>query len=284
MEVSKLSLSKDYQNQESAKMVILKWLQDHPEQTRSTNCMQIAKCIAPTCSYTAGSLAHVVQKLVDVEALTKYGNKRRSNFYINYMHSLITDEMLAKAPEEDRKRVLERRAKLAENQHIDEKGNTVTTEMPLEGHESLSKATETIEMNNNTNEGNTIMNNALIDDVKFNELNENKIQKSLRNNELFQSLINKAILGNATEDINDATGMDLLKVSERWTIRKQFSLMEGKHYYKLYKEVFYVNNMHKFYTDTVLPTVYRRIAAQKESGDREWAENVSREMHISIVE
>lgn len=121
-------------------------------------------------------------------------------------------------------------------------------------------------------------------DTKFNELNENKIEKSLRNCKAFNDALVKATKGKFDEDIADVTGMDLLKVNEKWSIRKQFSLDEGKHYYKLYKEVFYIENPHKYYFETVEPTVFRRISGQHETGDKEWAEAVAKEMGINIVE
>lgn len=121
-------------------------------------------------------------------------------------------------------------------------------------------------------------------DKRFEELNENKVQKSLRNSKEFAEVLARAQKGEFDEDIDDAYGMDLLKVTEIWSIRKQFSLEEGKFYYKLYKEVFYVADPHKYYFDTVEPTILRRISGQKETGDKEWADAVSKEMGIKIVE
>jgi hypothetical protein len=122
------------------------------------------------------------------------------------------------------------------------------------------------------------------EDIKFKELNENKIEKSIRNTKEFMEAINRVAKGEFDEDIEDAYQLPLLKIAERWTIRKQFSLEEGKHFYKLYKEVFYLENPGKYYFQEVQPTIYRRIAAQHENGDKEWAEAVAKEMHISIVE
>lgn len=121
-------------------------------------------------------------------------------------------------------------------------------------------------------------------DVKFNQLNENKVEKSLRNNKAFEDAMHRASKGDFDEDVDCVTGADLLKVVEKWSIRKQFSIEEGKEYYKLYKEVFYVQNPHKYYFDTVEPTVYRRISGQKEQGDKAWADAVAKYLKISIVE
>lgn len=121
-------------------------------------------------------------------------------------------------------------------------------------------------------------------DEVFNKLNENKIEKSIRNSKEFAKAIERAKKGEFDVDVDDVTNADLLKVTEKWSIRKEFSLREGKHFYKLYKEVFYIENPHKYYFETVDPTVYRRIAVQKESGDKEWADAVAKEEKIDIVE
>ena len=121
-------------------------------------------------------------------------------------------------------------------------------------------------------------------DEVFNQLNENKVEKSIRNSKEFAKAIERAKKGEFDVDIDDVTGADLLKITEKWSIRKQFSLAEGKHFYKLYKEVFYIENPHKYYFETVDPTVFRRIASQKETGDKEWADAVAKEMKIDIVE
>ena len=121
-------------------------------------------------------------------------------------------------------------------------------------------------------------------DDKFSKLNENKVEKSRRNSSAFQQAFMKASKGEFDEDVDCVQNADLLKVYEKWSIRKQFSLEEGKHYFKLYKEVFYIQDPHKYYFDVVEPTVYRRISAQHEQGDKDWATAVSKEMKIDIVE
>lgn len=121
-------------------------------------------------------------------------------------------------------------------------------------------------------------------DEKFARMVENKIQKSVRNTREFKNALNRALMGGYDEDIDDATGAPFLKVCERWTIRKIFSLETGEDYYKLYKEVYYIENPGKYYFEEVDPTIYRRIAAQHEEGDREWAEAVSKHENIPIVE
>lgn len=121
-------------------------------------------------------------------------------------------------------------------------------------------------------------------DEHFARMVENKIQKSIRNTREFKTALNRALMGGYDEDIDDATGAPFLKVCERWTIRKIFSIETGEDYYKLYKEVYYIENPGKYYFEEVEPTIYRRIAAQHEEGDRKWAEAVSKHENIQIVE
>ncbi len=121
-------------------------------------------------------------------------------------------------------------------------------------------------------------------DEKFARMVENKIQKSYRNTREFKNALNRALMGGYDEDIDDATGAPFLKVCERWTIRKIFSIETGEDYFKLYKEVYYIENPGKYYFEEVNPTIYRRIAAQHEEGDRKWAEAVSKHENIQIVE
>lgn len=123
-------------------------------------------------------------------------------------------------------------------------------------------------------------------DKGFQALQENKIDKTTRNNTLLADLISKAMKGEHTVDVSkDAIhGADLLKVSERFTIRKQFCIESGQDYYKLYKEVFYIDNPHKYYAETVSQDIYRRIAEQHESGNKDWAKAVAEHYNISIVE
>lgn len=112
---------------------------------------------------------------------------------------------------------------------------------------------------------------------------ENKIEKSLRNSEAFNNALARAKKGDFDEDLESATNMELLKITEIWNIREIFDLATGKTYFKLYKEVYYVEDPHKYYFDTVEPTVYRRISGQKETGDKKWAERIAQEYGCDIT-
>ena len=122
-------------------------------------------------------------------------------------------------------------------------------------------------------------------DAKFTQLNENKIEKSLRNSTAFQQAFIKASKGEFDEDLNCATNMDLLKVTEVFTIHKQFNLETGKDQFKLYKEVFYIQDPHKYYFDEVEPTVYRRVSGQHEIyDDEDIAKRVAKQCNLAVVD
>lgn len=117
----------------------------------------------------------------------------------------------------------------------------------------------------------------------YKAIEENKIEKSLRNSKEFANALSRAQKGEFDEDLSSAFNMDLLKITETWVIREIFSIEKGDTYFKLYKEVYYVENPHKHYFDTVNPTVFRRIAGQKETGDKKWAEAIAKEYGCPIV-
>lgn len=144
--------------------------------------------------------------------------------------------------------------------------------------ESNDEKKTQIKVNKTTKENKT-----MTKDVTFEAMNENKIEKSDRNNTILNNALKRAQKGSFDEELKSATGMDLLKVYEKFSIHEIFSIAEGKTFFKLYKEVFYINNPHKYYYETVEPTVYRRIAAQAEQGDADWAKAVAEEMKIEIV-
>lgn len=122
--------------------------------------------------------------------------------------------------------------------------------------------------------------------------NENKIEKSIRNSEKFLSTLARAASAEFDVELTDAretgellgtsTRLPLLKVTELFTIRKKFSLEQGKNYYQLYKEKFYIENPGSNYFETVKDTIYRSVVAQKETGDIEWAKAVAEHMDIEV--
>ena len=121
---------------------------------------------------------------------------------------------------------------------------------------------------------------------------ENKVEKSIRNSEKFLNTLGRASQGEYDLELDQAreenvlcgTSMrlPLLKVTELFTIRKKFSLEKGEDYYQLYKEKFYIENPGSNYFETVDDTIYRKVVAQKEKGDLEWATAVSQRLDIDL--
>lgn len=117
---------------------------------------------------------------------------------------------------------------------------------------------------------------------------ENKVEKSLRNSAEFKAVLERAQKGEFDKDFEEAPTSGVagfsatLKVTELFSIRKSFDLATGEDDYTLYKEVFYVENPGREYFDTVEPVVYRRVAKQKEHGDKKWAERVAKHFGIQV--
>ena len=122
--------------------------------------------------------------------------------------------------------------------------------------------------------------------------NENKVDKSFRNSEKFAQTLQRAMDGDYDVELNEAreageligtnNRLPLLKVTEIFTIRVKFSLEQGADFYQLYKEKFYIQNPGSNYFETVKDEIYRSVVAQKETGDKAWADAVSARLGIAI--
>ena len=77
---------------------------------------------------TQGSFAHAIQKMVGCQMINRYGNNRRANFTINYMHRDVPGYVLEKMPEEARRARanLEYELSKTKDQHLDDVGCVVT--------------------------------------------------------------------------------------------------------------------------------------------------------------
>ena len=127
-----------------------------------------------------------------------------------------------------------------------------------------------------------------------NIVKENKVEKAIRNSDKFKQTLKRASKGEFDVELQDARDegtlegtsvrLPLLKITEIFTLRKFFSIELGKEYYQLYKEKFYIENPGSNYFDTVNDTVYRKVVAQHEKGDKEWAEAVSAHLNVQIEE
>lgn len=124
--------------------------------------------------------------------------------------------------------------------------------------------------------------------------NEDKINKSLRNTKEFKELFIRANKGEFDVELDEAREdgslvgtsqrLPLLKITEIWSIRKQFNIETGSDMYQLYKEKFYIQNPGSNYVDTIDKTIYRKVVKQHESGDLDWAKRVADHFKISFEE
>ena len=121
---------------------LLLWLQEEPKRGRNTNITVMAKTFSMQKGIQMHTAKAMLQKMVNIQMLTRYGNRRRSNFFINYFHKDIPGYVLENAPKEERERVERLKLGLKENQHIDEVG-CVVTEAVHETKEKEEKATIT---------------------------------------------------------------------------------------------------------------------------------------------
>ena len=109
---------------------VLLWLQEEPRRGRNTNITQLTKSFCMSQGGTTTAVKQIIQKMVNVQMLSRYGNKRRSNFYINYLQKDIPGYVLDKAPAEERERVRKLKESLRENQHLTDDGCLVTQLSP----------------------------------------------------------------------------------------------------------------------------------------------------------
>lgn len=121
---------------------LLLWLQEEPKRGRNTNIAVMARTFAMHNGIQMYTAKAMLQKMVNIQMLTRYGTKKRSNFFINYFHKDIPGYVLEKAPKEERERVEKLKLGLKENQHIDDVG-CVVTEKVHETKEKEEKATIT---------------------------------------------------------------------------------------------------------------------------------------------
>lgn len=150
---ARIKLDEDTAHQKSTKGKILEWMQSNPKLCKNTNATQIAKSIASSEGGRVNAYRQAICLMINSQMLSRFGNRRRSNFYINYMHKDIPPYVLENAPKESRRMREEAEAGLEENQHLDDIGCIVTEpeseeeaeDTPEEGEDSDIELEEVME-------------------------------------------------------------------------------------------------------------------------------------------
>ena len=131
---AKIKLSHDIAHQKSTKGAVLEWMQENPQLCKNTNATAIAKALVNSKGVLRGTTAVAVRQaicsMVNNQMITRFGNKRRANFYINYLHKDIPPYVLENAPKEERERRKAIEEGLDINQRLDDAGCIVTEPQP----------------------------------------------------------------------------------------------------------------------------------------------------------
>ena len=139
---TRIKLDEDTAHQKSTKGKILEWMQSNPKLCKNTNATQIAKSIASSEGGRVDAYRQAICLMINSQMLSRFGNRRRSNFYINYMHKDIPPYVLENAPKESRRMREEAEEGLKENQHLDDVGCIVTEPEPEEETEDTPEEGE----------------------------------------------------------------------------------------------------------------------------------------------
>lgn len=121
MEVSKLTMSDKLKRQTSTQHQILRWMQEHPRLCTNTNATRMSKLMHGVQG-TAETKQQTIIKMVNTRILARFGTKFNARFLINYLHKDIPEDILARAPEEERKQVERIKEGLKATQELDREG------------------------------------------------------------------------------------------------------------------------------------------------------------------
>lgn len=106
---------------------ILKWMQDNPNSTRSTNISLMAATIANSgFGLKINTIKITLNKMRNNQMILRYGGKKHARFMINYYQKDIPGYILARAPQDIQDKVRAMKENLLENQYIDDEGCLVT--------------------------------------------------------------------------------------------------------------------------------------------------------------
>lgn len=129
MEVSKLTFRPETASQTGSIGKILMWCQDNPRFLKDTNLTQMSKCIGRNTGMNQHTVRIFLNKMVNIEMLTRVGGRRRSDFAINYYQKDIPGYIIDRAPAEERKRILKYKKEM--EKYIQNKGGSFTAKRTI---------------------------------------------------------------------------------------------------------------------------------------------------------
>ncbi len=112
--------------EDSAKVRVLRWMQNNPNATRHKLGTEIAKEVGATCNYGDGTLQLALGKLVKSGIVYRTRADRGYDYRINYWHKEIPKVILDNAPLELQKKMKEKLNKMGDNQYLDDEGCITT--------------------------------------------------------------------------------------------------------------------------------------------------------------
>lgn len=112
--------------EDSAKVRVLRWMQNNPNATRHKLGTEIAKEVGATCNYGDGTLQLALGKLVKSGIVYRTRADRGYDYRINYWHKEIPKVILDNAPLEIQKKMKEKLSKMTDDQYLDDEGCITT--------------------------------------------------------------------------------------------------------------------------------------------------------------
>lgn len=123
---ARLKLTRSVARQESTYTKILKWMQDNPGRCRNTNVSLLGRCMASEVGVSVQTCKQYIQKMVNVQMVSRFGTKRNSQFLINYLHKDTPATIIENAPAEAKALVERIKAGMKPGQYLDSVGCVVT--------------------------------------------------------------------------------------------------------------------------------------------------------------
>lgn len=140
--VSRFEVSPQLRQQESYMTTVLKWMQDHPEQTKRTTMSRMARTmkLGNVTPQTEVRIRQTLHNLSTRGLITYSGGHGRAkkSFFINYLHKNMPKEILERAPKED----IRRHEELAGIKLLDDKKEDEVALLPISEEQNANPLEE----------------------------------------------------------------------------------------------------------------------------------------------